>query len=78
MTDWRSRAACAGADPEVFFPNPKSGGDYRPALAFCDRCTAKDACLSDALDMERTNGYRHGMRGGLTPEQRAQLRKGRR
>lgn len=71
--DWRDAAACAGAETDVFFPHPKSGSDYREALAFCGRCPVADACLTDALLMERNNSDRHGMRGGLTPEQRARL-----
>lgn len=76
---WRTRAACAGSDTELFYM-PDEGGrparnGYRPAhpaaAAYCRTCPVKAACLEDAL---ATNDQ-YGVRGGLTAEQRAALKK---
>lgn len=45
---WQLDAACAGTDPELFFP--QTGGTPWPAKAICRRCPVIDACLSWALE----------------------------
>lgn len=75
--DWRDRAACTDHHPELWFP--ESGGrgvadPYRHARAICGSCTVRDDCLTDALRVEG-DGYPYGMRGGLSPEQRLQVRR---
>ena len=71
---WRDHAACKGADTAIFYPASSVAGvkdQYAAAKAYCGRCPVREACLSEALLFER--GGRHGMYGGLTPDQRAQL-----
>lgn len=73
---WREHAACKGADTAIFYPASSVAGvkdQYAAAKAYCGRCPVREACLSEALLFERTSGGRHGMYGGLTPDQRAQL-----
>jgi hypothetical protein len=51
--------ACAGADPELFFPLPGQSSD--PAKAICAGCRVRAACLARA----RANGERYGVWGGI-------------
>ena len=71
---WRARAACRGEDPELFFPVGATG----PALAqiaqakrVCARCPVREACLSFALG----TGQDYGIWGGLTEDERRNLRR---
>ncbi len=71
--NWRDEAACRVEDPELFFPV----GDDGPALvqvaeakAVCARCAVVAECLSYALV-----AISDGVAGGLTAEERAQLRR---
>lgn len=59
--------ACAGADPEIFFPT--TGGKPVEALDLCGICPHAEPCLEWALDTRQD----HGIWGGTTPEQRAVL-----
>jgi WhiB family redox-sensing transcriptional regulator len=71
---WRDRAACArpGVDPEVFFPNRDEIIKQRTALRICAGCPVQTDCLNDALSHPAFED--HGIRGGLTRDQRMQLR----
>lgn len=40
--DWDTAAACASADPEVWFP--EQGGDPRVARAICEQCPVLALC----------------------------------
>ncbi|GAA2377568.1 WhiB family transcriptional regulator [Streptomyces carpaticus] len=69
---WQDRAACLGAadeDPDLFFPSPDDDDRADEAKRFCARCPVRDACLDAAL----VAGDRHGIRGGLTAEEREAL-----
>jgi WhiB family redox-sensing transcriptional regulator len=72
IDDWRETAACSGYDPEIWFVE-----DDRAALSVCTSCSVREACLTAALLEERGSSaaYRHGVRGGLSPQSRAQLDK---
>lgn len=65
---WEQLAACATADPELFFPNPSD--EAVEAKRICARCTVSEECLSGAL---RTSDNEHGVRGGLTAGERQKL-----
>jgi WhiB family redox-sensing transcriptional regulator len=67
--DWRSDAACAQTDPGAFFP--ENGGSLRHAQKICATCEVVSKCLRFALD----NNINHGIYGGLTAQQRRQLKK---
>ncbi len=71
---WMDAAACAEADPDLWHPTPGASG--RPAVTICGGCPVRTPCLQYALDHERTWGS-SGIYGGLTPDQRHRLKKGR-
>lgn len=73
--DWRHDAACRDEEPELFFPI-----DYdsipgvvqtETAKAVCNRCPVADFCLDFAMT---TRGLGAGIFGGLTSDERNQLR----
>jgi WhiB family transcriptional regulator, redox-sensing transcriptional regulator len=70
--DWRSRAACAGSDPEVFFPIGTMGPGLREvsrALTICRGCPVSATCLDWALRSRQE----FGVWGGTTEEDRRLL-----
>lgn len=76
-TNWRSRAACrGGTDPDLFFPVAEDGAlDERQvaeAKAVCAGCGVRHECLYDALDR-----IPYGIAGGMTPEERRLVARGR-
>lgn len=69
---WWSRAACATADPELFFPISHSGPALRQAMrakAICAHCDVQQECLRYAL----AAGSIQGVWGGMTEEERRRL-----
>jgi WhiB family redox-sensing transcriptional regulator len=67
--DWRSKAACLEADPELFFPLTDLGPSQwqiREALEYCNGCAVRAACRDWAL----THDIHHGVWGGLTEQER--------
>ena len=64
---WRSKAACQGLDPEIFYPLDDEDGDE--AKAVCDGCPVREACLEHAL------GYREkeGVWGGASERERRRI-----
>ena len=67
---WRQGAACAKADPDLFFPEPDvSEARIAEAKAVCAGCPVRQICLDEAL---RTND-RDSICGGYTPDEREQL-----
>jgi len=65
-----SRIPLCRADPELFFPerNRNTGGE---AKRWCAGCRLRTPCLMAALDRQEP----HGIWGGLTPSERADLLK---
>ena len=69
ITDWTTRAACKGTDPDELFVQ---GAAQNRAKLICRDCTVRTECLADALD----NGIEFGVWGGMTErERRALLRR---
>ncbi|MFD9249567.1 WhiB family transcriptional regulator [Streptomyces bottropensis] len=68
-SDWTQRAACADADPDLFFPEP--GGQERigEAKQICAACPVRQECLDDAM----RRGEADAICGGLTADEREQL-----
>ncbi len=70
--DWRDRAACRDADPELFFPVSAIGPGARQiaeAKAVCARCPVREQCLDYAV----ANALDHGVFGGATDTERREL-----
>lgn len=71
---WRNRAACIGADIDLFFA-PRGDDRYADqARAICASCEVKADCLEYAL----ATGQRYGIWGGTTERQRRAMRRARR
>jgi hypothetical protein len=71
---WQHQAACRGADWLIFFSYRRR----REAFEYCDRCTAREACLEAAMADEEGEPVRAGVRGGLTAPGRKALARARR
>lgn len=72
--DWRERAACLQADPELFFPVGNTGPaleQIERAKAVCARCPVTEMCLQYAMD----TGQDSGVWGGLSEDERRTLKR---
>ena len=71
VPEWTASANCAGADPDVWYPE-KGGGDSPWAKRICMACEVRTECLDAAL--ERAEQW--GIWGGMTRhERRAERRR---
>ncbi len=75
---WQTRGLCAGQPDRWFFPTGSGQATnhaYAKGRRVCARCPVRDLCLADAMRMERglSLQFRHGMWGGMTPEERVEL-----
>ena len=72
--EWRSRAACLGTDPELFFPVAETGPVHdvqvTAAKAVCAGCPVVADCLAEALER-----IPDGIAGGLTANERRAMRR---
>lgn len=76
MADWRRHAACAGVDPELFFPVGTTGAalvQAEEARSICRRCWVQEECLDDALTPQRYEP--EGIWGGLDQVERKGIRR---
>lgn len=76
MSGWRDSAACTGTDPDIFFPKNSGSKTWTRAREVCSNCPVSDECLDEAMRLEGEGAsveIRHGMFGGLTPEERKTL-----
>jgi WhiB family redox-sensing transcriptional regulator len=71
--DWVDSAVCAQTDPDMFYPEGK-GFTGAKAQAVCRTCPVMIQCLDWALEHDE----RFGVWGGMTGDERAQLRKAKR
>lgn len=73
--EWKRKAACNDiAHPDIFFPSrtsPHAARIEAEAIAICEQCEVREACLADAL--KRNEPF--GIWGGKTPEERAKIRR---
>lgn len=73
---WARKAACSGADPDLFFP--RLGNDAkaqaRAAKEICAGCPVRVECLEYAL----VTPQKHGVWGGTTEKERIRIRRARR
>ncbi|MFI8360762.1 WhiB family transcriptional regulator [Streptomyces sp. NPDC085612] len=74
--NWRDTAACLG-QAALFLPRRDTGPEYVASMVaakkVCEHCPVQQACLDEAMATERadTENARAGVRGGLTPQERA-------
>jgi WhiB family redox-sensing transcriptional regulator len=71
---WHSRAACLGADPELFFPIGESGPavlQIAQAKQVCTGCPVRQHCLEWAISTNQNAG----VWGGLSEGERQALRR---
>lgn len=54
-------ALCAQTDPELFFSQGIGSPPSRHAIAICQRCPVRDACLAEAI----AAGIEDGVWGGV-------------
>jgi WhiB family redox-sensing transcriptional regulator len=74
MTSWRDAAACRGEDVDLFFPIGYSEAfavEIGNAKQICNSCPVREHCLAEALNV----GDKHGIFGGMTPDERAKQRR---
>ena len=73
--DWRTRAACLGRDPEMFFPHPSDHDGEDAAVAVCWQCPVEADCLAEAMRLEKglSVSNRWGIWGGYGPVERVML-----
>ena len=72
--DWRDRAACLEADPELFFPIGNTGpaiAQIEEAKAVCRTCPVIETCLKWAIE----TGQDAGVWGGLSEDERRALKR---
>ncbi len=76
-TVWRNGAACRDTKPDLFFPVGQTGAAIEHianAKAVCDSCAVQVECLEYALMTNQDAG----IWGGLTEDERRQIRRERR
>ncbi len=72
--EWYRAAACSDVDVSVFYPPDNergvlAGRRVQRAKQICERCPVIRICLTTALAANE----RHGVWGGLTPDERGRL-----
>lgn len=70
---WHLEAECRDENADLFFAQHHQL--WAAPRAICERCPVFEACLAAAIEEDaiRPDLPRQGMRGGLTPAQRAQV-----
>jgi WhiB family redox-sensing transcriptional regulator len=71
---WQDQAVCQPTeynpvDADIFFPGPDDTAKITAAKSLCAQCPVRRACLDAALE----SGDTHGIRGGMTEEEREPL-----
>ena len=77
-SDWRTRAACRGLDPDLFHPvkdGTSTAVHTAAAKNVCRTCFVRWSCLHDHLIHHPANGQEDlGIWGGTTPRDRRNIR----
>ena len=66
-------APCQSVDPETFFPDPTDLLKIREAKSLCGQCNPKTK--NDCLTFAITNKIGYGIWGGLTTDERKNLKR---
>ncbi|MFJ6935723.1 WhiB family transcriptional regulator [Streptomyces sp. NPDC101132] len=69
MSAWQLRGACAGVDPDLWFPD--SGVSSAAAKRICSGCPVREECQAFAFD----SGEHYGVWGGLSEKERQSVRR---
>ena len=64
---WRTRGACQGLNPGIFFPESEEEADE--AKSICNDCGVRIACLEHAL----ASREKDGVWGGATERERRRI-----
>lgn len=67
---WEDAAACAQADPALFFPEDGHADQAGEAKSVCRSCPVRAECLNHAL----TSGEEFGIWGGTTERERHRMK----
>lgn len=68
---WMDRAACRGADPELFHPERGDNLAVREAKAVCAECPVRARCLHYAVECREI----YGVWGGASERERRRIRR---
>lgn len=71
-------ASCLNQPTDIFFPEYQgntSESIWIRAKEFCHSCPVRKECLALAMSFESPDYRRHGIWGGLTPDDRDELYK---
>ena len=74
VADWRDVAMCRDTDPSLFFPVGATGAaldQIAAAKGVCMQCAARPECLEFALESNQDSG----VWGGLSEDERRQIRR---
>ena len=66
---WRSKAACKGLAPDIFYPDTDDEADADEAKVVCGACPVREACLEHALAVREKDG----VWGGATERERRRI-----
>ena len=64
---WRTKAACHGLDPQIFYP--ETDEEAEQAKDVCNGCAVQGACLEYALNRREKDG----VWGGCTERERRRI-----
>jgi WhiB family redox-sensing transcriptional regulator len=53
---WHARAACAGADPNLFFPESMKDENALAAKRICRSCPVARECFESSLELDEPSG----------------------
>lgn len=76
VEEWYEKAACLGADVNVFYPEKEAVGTVRRvAKLWCDQCPVQVQCLEEALKLgAEYDNYDAGIIGGTSGADRRRIR----
>lgn len=73
---WMEQAACVGHPLDWWFWDDSTPSDIkRTARAICESCPVRTRCAEYAFEVEGDLFHRSGVYGGLTPNQRREMRR---
>lgn len=76
LPKWENQPACAGVDPEIFFPTKSTQKCSKPAVAICEGCPALQECYKEICRSEagKSPQYVWGIYAGMTEQYRKPIR----